>query len=193
MIDSQDETCRGAGAWNTDLRRTKISLRRFHITSSSIKEGQVTLDGKESHHALTVLRVKTGDAVELLDGQGGNFQGVVAGIEKGRVKVSVNAALSKPQAQDRVPITLAVSVIKPERMEIMVQKACELGVHAIVPLVTERTVVRLSRERWESKGQRWRKIAAESCKQCGQARTPEIQDVCEFKKFICFMGSAAWR
>ena len=158
-------------------------MHRFQISPGSIKEGLVILDPKESHHALSVLRVKPGETVELLDGKGGSYQGVIASSQKGRVKVSVSAPRAVRQ-KSRVPVTLAVSVIKPERMELLIQKACELGADRIIPLISERTVVRLSRERWEAKGVRWQKIAAESCKQCARAQTPEILGVVEFKKFI---------
>ena len=163
-------------------------MHRFQISPNSIKEGYAVLNAEESHHALSVLRVKPGETVQLLDGRGGSFQGIVATAEKGCVKIAVREP-SQPLAQNSVAMTLAVSVIKPERMELLIQKACELGVHSIIPLITEHTVVRLSSERWASKIQRWKKIAAESCKQCGQPRTPEIQDICEFKKFIGYFSS----
>ena len=193
-------------------------MPRFHISPGSEKEGVVMLDKAESHHALAVLRLKAGEVVELLDGQGGIFQGIVAGAERGLLKISVarpsrpprsaaiegiaavarpsrpprSAAIegiaavrgdSKQNAESRVTITLAVSVIKPERMELLIQKSCELAAHSVIPLISERTVVRLSRERWQSKIQRWQKIARESCKQCGRSLVPVIQPVMEFKKF----------
>ena len=158
-------------------------MQRFHISPGSEKEGVVTLDKDESRHALTVLRLKAGEVVELLDGQGGVFEGIVAAAERGRIKISLRGT-SKKNILNRVTITLAASVIKPEGMELLVQKACELGAHVLVPLISERTVVRLSPERWASKLQRWQKIARESCKQCGQSRVPAIQPVVEFKKFV---------
>ena len=158
-------------------------MHRFHISPGSIIEGSVILDKKEGHHALSVLRVEAGEVVELLDGRGGVYQGIVASTEKGRVKVSVREKSSR-HPQNGPQITLAVSVIKPERMEYLIEKSCELGVHAVLPLITERTVVRLSPERWRGKIQRWQKIAQESCKQCGQSRTPEIQNVEKFDKVI---------
>ncbi len=157
-------------------------MQRFHISPGSEKEGVVTLDKEESHHALSVLRLKTGEVVELLDGQGGVFQGIVAGTEHGRLKVSVRPA-AKQNRSSRVTITLAAAVIKPESMGFLIQKACELGAHGLVPLISERTVVRLSRERWEAKIARWQKIARESGKQCGRSSTPVIQPVQELKKF----------
>jgi 16S rRNA (uracil1498-N3)-methyltransferase len=162
-------------------------MHRFHISPGFNLEDLVTLDAKESHHALSVLRVKPGEVVELLDGQGGSFQGIIAGTEKGRVQVAIRA-VSETQTASSVRLTLAASVIKPERMEWMVQKACELGAAAIVPLISERTVVRLSRERWKGKVERWQKIASQTCKQCGQATEPKIQEVAEFKKFAAALA-----
>ena len=163
-------------------------MHRFNISPNTLKEGLVTLSVEESHHALSVLRLKAGDVVELLDGQGGTFQGIVAGAEKGRVQVSVRETSVVLSAKKTVSITLAAAVIKPERMELLIQKACELGASAIVPLITERTVVHLSQERWASKIQRWQKIARESCKQCGQASMPAIQKAVDFKKFTTTLG-----
>ena len=157
-------------------------MQRFRISPGSEKEGLVTLDKNESHHALSVLRLKAGEVVELLDGQGGVFQGIVASADKSGVKISVGAR--RTETESPVKITLAASVIKPEAMELLIQKACELGAHSVVPLISERTVVRLSRERWQSKGERWQKIAQESCKQCGQSRVPVVQPVAEFSRFI---------
>ena len=155
-------------------------MHRFHI--SDFSKSEVILNKEESRHALAVLRVKTGEVVELLDGKGGVFQGIVSGTDRGAVKVSVMA--KREEAPNPVALTLAASVIKPEAMEFLIQKACELGVHAVVPVISERTVVRLSRERWEAKAERWRKIARESCKQCGQSRMPAIQPVTTFKDLL---------
>ncbi len=159
------------------------TLQRFHISPGSEKEGVVTLNKEESHHAISVLRLKAGEVVELLDGQGGVFRGIVAGSAHGRLNISVSGA-SRRCSPSRIAITLAACVIKPESMELLIQKACELGARCIVPLISERTVVRLSRERWESKTERWKKIAHESCKQCGQPLVPTLQPVMEFKEFI---------
>jgi len=120
--------------------------------------------------------------VDLFDGKGHSFQGVISGFENGRLAVRLERAVSS--ASLPVEITLAVSVIKPERMDILVQKASELGVRAIVPLLTERSVIKLSQERWESKVKRWRRIALESCKQCGQPLLPQVEGVQDLKTFM---------
>ncbi len=158
-------------------------MPRFYFKPEQDRDGVVTLDEKESHHAISVLRLEAGDVVALFDGLGNEFRGIVTGREKGRLSVMLDKSPAKPSGQG-TQITLAISVIKPERMELLIQKACELGVSSIVPLLTQRSVVKLSSERWESKIHRWEKIALESCKQCGRSKIPEIRAVAPYASFI---------
>lgn len=145
------------------------------------------LDKKESHHARDVLRVKLGEAVEVLDGAGGKYRAVVAGFEEGRVALSLDRRA--PVETAGVEITLAPAVIRPERMEWLLEKACELGVSAWRPVLTERAVVKLSRERWQAKAARWRKIARESCKQCGQPRVPQVDEPALYREALAGIGA----
>ena len=167
-------------------------MHRFQINPALIKNSSVLLDEKESHHAVSVLCLKAGDAVGLMDGKGQSFHGVVSGIESRRLRVRINNA-SEPSAEElqrpsNLQITIAVSVIKPERMELLIQKACELGVHAIIPVCSDRSIIRLSKERWEEKIRRWRKIALESCKQCGLTVIPEIHEAVDVKSVLSNSG-----
>jgi 16S rRNA (uracil1498-N3)-methyltransferase len=159
-------------------------MPRFLIQPDSIKEGFVLLDKKETHHAVSVLRLKAGELVELFDGKGICYRGIVGSMKEGRLLVAIDA-VQKEAAQDlKARVTLGISVIRPERMDYLIEKACELGVHTIAPLITERCVIRISKERWESKLKRWRKIAAESSKQCGRAVVPEIKATLLYEDFL---------
>ncbi len=140
------------------------------------------LSKEESHHAISVFRLKSGDVVELFDGQGQKFSGVVTGEKNHRLSVMVSQNIASTASS--LSITLAQAVIRPERMELMIPKACELGVSVIQPLICERSIVKLSKERWASKLERWRKIALESCKQCGQTRIPVIAEIRLYKEFL---------
>ena len=167
-------------------------MHRFIVPSTAGESDRILLDAKESHHARNVLRVKLGEAVEVLDGKGAKFRAVVAGFEETRVILSVDR-----QTHQDVPgiqVTLAVAVIKPERMEWMLEKCCELGVREWIPVLTERSVIKLSRERWQAKLGRWRKIAAESCKQSGQARVPDLREPTPFNDMLKEAGhyDGAW-
>ena len=156
---------------------------RFYIEPEDAGKDMVLLSERESRHAATVLRLRRGDAVVLFDGEGRAFKGVVAGIRDRRLAVSVKTEVTETSAA-RYEISVAISVIRPERMEWLIEKACELGVSGFFPLVTDRCIVKLSRERWASKWQRWRKIAVASCKQCGIARIPQIHATQSFEDFF---------
>jgi len=161
------------------------AIPRFYAKDPAVENGTVLLDKKESRHALSVLRLSTGDAVEIFDGKGGCFSGVVAGSSDGRLRVPLNRnepAHGPEEAFFRA--SLAISVIKPERMDWLIEKSCELGAFSIFPFVSERSVIRLSRERWQNKLERWQKIAIASCKQCGRRRLPDIRPVQDFATFL---------
>ncbi len=164
-------------------------MPRFHINPQDAARGAAVLSPGESHHAISVLRVKPGEIVDLFDGEGNSFRGLVTEVSKGLVSLSVSKNPGSPDPR-LGRIDLAVSVIKPERMELLIQKACELGVHALFPLITERCVVKLSKERWASKTVRWHKIALESCKQCGRSTLPVIHAVQDFKLFLVHQASS---
>jgi 16S rRNA (uracil1498-N3)-methyltransferase len=150
-------------------------MPRFFIDPSSIQGDVVTLSREESHHAVSVMRLKKGDSADLFDGGGNRFGARVVDIKEGKVvfRLERPAGVEKFTASS-VQVTLAVSVIKPEPMEYLIEKAAELGASVIIPVLSERSVVKLSEERWDAKVKRWRKIALESCKQCGQPRVPEV-------------------
>lgn len=158
-------------------------MHRFLVDPSEIQQPEIVLSPKESRHALLALRLKVGAQVHLMDGQGRQVRGILGSIEGGRVCVIANESPTVKNSL-KVRFTLAVSVIKPDRMEWLIEKACELGVAAIVPLLTERCIIKISKERWKSKVDRWRKIAAESCKQCGLVDLPVIEDSTSFKEFL---------
>lgn len=158
-------------------------MPRFIVDPGEIQKPEILLSSKESRHALSVLRLKPGATVDLMDGKGRQARGIIGSIEDGRVRVVMSEGLTVKKTS-KVRVTLAVSVIKPDRMEWLIEKACELGVTAVVPLLTERCIVKMPKERWKSKVDRWRKIAAESCKQCGLAELPSIENPVLLKEFL---------
>ena len=164
-------------------------MSRFQVDPKNIFEGRVWLDKKESHHAISVLRLKPGDVVDLIDGRGHSFKGRITDMQDRRLGVRIQPLVAAQSTHsdhplDDLQITLAVSVIKPERMELLIQKACELGVSSIIPVRSERSIIKLSRERWQEKIKRWRKIAAESCKQCGLTIIPQVTELVDFKSLF---------
>ena len=158
-------------------------MPRFFIDHPKSSEDTVFLDAGETRHAVSVFRLKKGDGIELFDGTGHRFLGIAGEVSDGRLSVRLTEKKLAPFPSP-AQISLGVAVFRPERMEILIQKACELGAHAIIPLLTERCIVKLSEDRWRSKVGRWQKIVHESCKQCGLAYSPEIVAPQPFKNFI---------
>lgn len=123
-----------------------------------------------------VLRLQPGDAVTLFNGQGGEWSARVQQMGRSQVRVQLLAhdPVERELAQH---ITLAVGMPANERMDALVEKATELGVAALQPLVCERSVLRLSGERAEKRQSHWQAVAIAACEQSGRTRVPEIAPV----------------
>src|SRR5215813_2348455 len=150
-------------------------MRHRFFSESDLAPGAiVTLTVDERHHA-RVVRVREGEEVEVFDGRGGGFFGV---YENDAVRLTTPT----PDRESPAAIHLAMAIIQLEKFELVLQKATELGVRSIIPMVTER--VELRPERYRGKQERWRKIVFEAVKQSGRARIPEIEEPKEFDEII---------
>jgi len=147
-------------------------VRRFTIGPERIDGTRVAFDREESHHLMRVLRLRPGDLVIAADGQGRDYTvridalGVTA---SGTVLGSRTPAVESPLA-----VSLFQAIAKGDKMETIVRAATELGVRRIVPVITERTVVRLDPARWRERARRWQRVAREASKQCGRPVVPEV-------------------
>ena len=130
---------------------------------------RVKLTADQSRHLLTVLRLVPGAEIEVFDGAGGRFRAVLAGQE-----LEIGARLAADGR--KTDVVLAQALAKGEKMDLIVQKATELGVTRIVPLAADRAVVRLDAHRGKSRAERWRRIAQEASRQCGRADVPRIDE-----------------
>ena len=137
----------------------------------------------EAHHCRHVLRLRDGDTVNIFDGRGHEAQCAIAKIPNQAVQLNVLTQTSTPALRCR--ITLAQAVPK-KSMDLIVQKATELGVTAIVPVLSERTIVRIDED--AAKLDRWREIALESCKQCGNNWLPVIEPPRKATEFFANAG-----
>lgn len=146
-----------------------MTLRRIHLPPERIEGGRGTLGPEVRRYLADVLRLAPGAAVEVFDGRGGRY---AAEIGPGFEWVSLGAREVAPAAS--LDLSLLVALAKGEKMELVVQKATELGVARILPFEAERSVVRLDPARGEERAGRWRRIAAEASRQCGRADVPEV-------------------
>src|SRR5262245_22410715 len=139
---------------------------RFFSATDLAAGGVVTLSDDERHHA-RVVRVRDGEEVEVFNGRGTGFFGVYEGD-------AIRLTTPAPDREAKTPVTLAMAIIQLDKFELVLQKATELGVHAIIPMVTERVEVRA--ERYRGKQERWHRIVFEAVKQSGRTRIPEIEE-----------------
>jgi 16S rRNA (uracil1498-N3)-methyltransferase len=136
----------------------------------------VELPERAAHHVMRVLRLRPGDAVVFFNGQGGEWRGELIAAHKERVAVRLSEWLDV-ERESPLAVTLVQGVSAGERMDLTVQKAVELGVATIQPLVTGRSVVRLDAERGEARRAHWQRIAIAACEQCGRNRVPAVREI----------------
>lgn len=148
-------------------------------------EPQTIVSGDEFHHSVRVVRLRAGEAVELFDGQGNAARGTVESIERDRAVIVAGDPL--PSRESPLDLRLAMSIIQLEKFELVLQKATELGVTSIIPLVTAR--IELRPERYSGKADRWERIVFEAVKQSGRARQPQIGRPASFAEVVGTAGT----
>ena len=145
---------------------------RIHVDVPLLAGTDLTLPAAASRH-VQVLRLQPGDAITLFDGRGGQWQAEV--LAMGRKDVTARLLSHQPLERElHTPVTLALGMPANERMDALVEKATELGVATIAPLVCERSVLRLAGERAERRSAHWQAIAVAACEQSGRNRVPQV-------------------
>lgn len=147
-----------------------MTLRRVHLPPDRIAGDRAELSDEARHYLRDVLRLAPGAVVEVFDGAGRAFDGR---IEDGFLALALGTARSARPAG--AALLLLVALAKGEKMDLVVQKATELGAARIAPFAAERSVVRLEPERGEERARRWRRIAEEAARQCGRSDVPEVR------------------
>ena len=146
---------------------------RIYQPTELTEHGYVTLTDNAANHVRRVLRLGPGDELTLFNGGGRDFSGCIDSVERDRVVVSVGEATTI-ERESPVRISLLQGICRGQRMDMLIQKSTELGVHRIQPILTERVVVKIAAERIEKKMNHWQGIAVGACEQSGRAVVPEI-------------------
>jgi len=157
-------------------------MHRFYLPPGQCQTSSPVLTDREAHHALHVLRVRRGESVIVLDGAGGEFLCKVE--ELGREDIRLCVVKKKILAPLPYKITLVQAIPKGKIIESIIQKATELGVARIVPLLSERVAIQLDDESAATKVERWRLTAIEAIKQCGSAWLPRVESPATPKEFL---------
>ena len=158
-----------------------MTLRLF-VPAPLQADTELSLPPGPARHA-QVRRVQPGDTVHLFDGRGSDWPATVLAVGRSEVRVRVGQAL--PVANELpMAVTLALGMPANERMDTLVEKATELGVACIQPLLTTRSVLRLTGERALRKQAHWQAIAEAACEQCGRAQVPLVQPIRELAAWL---------
>ena len=137
---------------------------------------RLALPETAAHHAARVLRLHVGDALIVFNGHGGEYAAHILAMSKQDVTIEIERH-DPIERESPLDVTLVQALSAAERMDFTIQKAVELGVRQIVPVESERCVVRLHGERAAKRVQHWQQIAVSACEQCGRNRVPEIKPI----------------
>lgn len=151
-----------------------MRIPRIHLAGALNPGTSVQLPEQAGEHVARVLRLEVGHPLILFNGDGCEYDARIAAIAKRAVTVDVNERRVVSR-ESPLKLTLAQGVARGEKMDWILQKATELGVHRIVPLVTERTEVKLDEERAERRVAHWRDVIASACEQSGRTQLPDIE------------------
>ncbi len=157
-------------------------MHRFYIPPAQWNLDRLVLDEGETHHATDVLRMKVGERAVVFNGRGAEATVEIAAMEKSSVMLRrLHHTSTAPLA---CAITLGQAIPKGKNMDLIVQKATELGAAAIAPLLSERTVIQFDADEAARKQAKWQAVAIEAAKQCGQNWLPQIHRPASPREFF---------
>ncbi|WP_317368584.1 16S rRNA (uracil(1498)-N(3))-methyltransferase [uncultured Tyzzerella sp.] len=157
-------------------------MSKFFISSDLIKDDKVFIDGENANHIINALRCKIGEKIEVSSGDGYDYVCKIEEISKNIVVAKIIDFFSNESEPD-IKITLYQGLPKSEKMELIIQKCVELGVDEIVPVVTDRVIVKLSGKE-DKKITRWNKISEAAAKQSRRGKIPTVQPIISFNDAI---------
>lgn len=159
-------------------------MHRFYFSDTHRENNRIQLDLDESKHAVQVLRLKKGAQIMLLNGLGGVYEAVIEDIgPKGTPIVTAGILSQLPDNEPKTRVTLYQGLPKSNKMETILQKCTELGIHSVQPVLFERSVADEGKNP-EKNLQRWRKIAREAAKQCGRGQVPLVGRIKTFSEML---------
>jgi len=155
---------------------------RFFVAGQLSLGAEIDLPERAAHHC-AVLRLRRGAPVVLFNGEGAEFSAELTRIFRGAARAYL-ISRQTPERESPLAITLAQCVSSGDRMDATLQKSTELGVSSIVPITSERSVVRLSSDRADRRVAHWRNVVIAACEQCGRNRVPEVAAIIDFDAFL---------
>lgn len=151
---------------------------RIYLSSTLVIDTTVVLDKAASHHLIRVLRMKAGAAITLFNNSGHEYECTLLDQSQSAASVRVHSCQSC-HTESKLQIHLLQGISRGDRMDLSIQKATELGVTNITPVMCERTNISLSTERWQKKLEHWQQIIISACEQSGRCQLAELNDICQ--------------
>lgn len=154
-------------------------MARFFVLPGQVLGSRITITGPDVRHIGRVLRLGPGDTVTCVDGTGRELTALIKEINNTGVVCEVTGE-ARSQAEPPVKVTLCQGLPKGEKMELIVQKCCELGVHRIIPVNCARTVVQMDDKKAAQRQTRWQRVAEEAAKQARRGGIPQVAALTDF-------------
>jgi len=160
------------------------SMNRFFVDKNNIMEDTILINGEDVNHIKNVLRLKVEDEINICDGDSNEYRVTINNIEKNIVECKI---LERKISNTEPPLKIKLyqGLPKSTKMDLIIQKATEIGVSQIIPIITDRTVVKIEDRKKESKKlERWNRIAEEAAKQSRRGVIPQVKEVLSFKELL---------
>lgn len=154
--------------------------QRFFVPLDQIDKSAITISGSDAFQIKNVLRLKINDGVTVLDGSGKVYAVKIRSIEKSKVTLDIVSTRSE-KSELNTKVTLLQSIPREAKMDIVIQKCTELGMFEMVPVVSERTIIKLDEGKKAERLKRWQRIAKEASEQSGRGIVPNISPICSFE------------
>lgn len=160
-----------------------MRIPRFYVPQPLAVGQEFTLPDTTFRHAVQVLRLGAGEPLILFNGEGGDYCAQMSNLSKRSASVMIDS-FSPLDTESPLHLTLVQAIIKPDKMDFALQKAVELGVNTIQPLITQRSVVRIGKEQVDKKLQHWEGIVVAACEQSGRTRMPDVRTPLTLERWL---------
>ncbi len=160
-----------------------MRIPRIYIPDAISSGSTTELSGNAANHITRVLRLQAGSDIIVFNGEGGEYKAVIEAVNKKSVSVQIGEFCDAGR-ESNIDVHLWQGISRGERMDFTLQKAVELGVTSITPVMSERTVVKLDKARSDKRLQHWRGVIISACEQCGRNTVPEIHTIVDFNQCL---------
>ena len=160
-----------------------MAITRLFVHGDLRLDQTLQLDEEQSRYVGRVLRLRVGDAIAVFNGEAGEFAATISGLGKTSAAITIGSAIES-STESPLRVHLVQGVSRGERMDLIVQKATELGVKRISPVLTEYGVVKLDQARSAKRREHWQKVAESACEQSGRIRPPLIDEPLTLKSWL---------